>query len=118
LSTVVVPEILQSDNGSEFLGKCITYIKEYFKTVTIVKGKPRCPNEQGSVERGNANIKKALHKWQQAYPDEKWPLVGIYVVNQQINTRPIDNKALRSAYEIYYRKQVSGTTSYSLGSDY
>ena len=100
------------------MGKCISYVKEYFKTVTIDKGKPCYPNEQGGVERGNVDFNKALHKWQQAYPDEKWPLVGIYVVNHQINTRPTDNKVLRSAYEIYYRKQVSGTTSYSLGSDY
>ena len=117
MSTAVIPEVLQSDNGSEFLGKCIYYIKEFFKTVNIVKGKPRCPNEQGSVERGNADFKKALHKWQQEYPDEKWALVGIYVVNHQINTRPTDNKAMKSAYEVYYGKQVSGTASYILGSE-
>ena len=50
MSTAVIPEILQSDNGSEFLGKCIQYVKEFFKTVNIVKGKPRHPNEQGGVE--------------------------------------------------------------------
>ncbi len=50
MSTAVIPEILRSDNGSEFLGKCIQYVKEFFKTVNIVKGKPCCPNEQGSVE--------------------------------------------------------------------
>ncbi len=38
MSTAVIPEILQSDNGSEFLGKCIQYVKEFFKTVNIVKG--------------------------------------------------------------------------------
>ncbi len=117
MATAVIPEVLQFDNGSEFLGRCIHYIKELFKTVNIVKGKPHCPNEQGSVERGNADFKKALHKWQQEYPDEKWPLVGIYDVNHQINTRPTDNKAIKSAYEIYYGKQVSGTTSYILGSE-
>ncbi len=62
LSIAVISEILQSDNGSEFLGKCIQYVKEVFKTVNIVKGKPHNPNEQGSVERGNADFKKALQK--------------------------------------------------------
>jgi hypothetical protein len=28
------------------------------------KGRPRRPNEQGSVERGNADVKKALLKWE------------------------------------------------------
>jgi hypothetical protein len=28
LSSACIPEILQSDNGSEFLGKCIYYVKE------------------------------------------------------------------------------------------
>jgi integrase len=108
---------LQSDNGSEFLGKCINYVKEVFKTINIIKGRPRQPNEQGSVERGNADFKKALLKWEQEYPDKKWPLVGIYVVNKKIITRPAQNKANRSAYEVYYRKVASATTGYILSSD-
>jgi hypothetical protein len=58
MSTAVIPENLQSDNGSEFLGKCIQYLIEFFKTVNIAIGKPHCPNEQGSVEQGNAASKK------------------------------------------------------------
>jgi hypothetical protein len=50
ISTAVILEILQYDNGSEFLGKCIQYVKEFFKTVKIVKGKPHHPNKQVSVE--------------------------------------------------------------------
>jgi hypothetical protein len=72
LSSTCIPEILQSDNGSDFLDKCIYYVKEFFKTVNIIKGRPGRPNEQGSVERGNADFKKALLKWEQEYPDEKW----------------------------------------------
>jgi hypothetical protein len=117
LSSACIPEILQSDNGSEFLGKCIYYVKEFFKTINIIKGRPRRPNEQGSVERGNADFKKALLKWEQEYPDEKWPLVGIYVVNKNINTRPAQNKANRSAYEVYYGKVASATTGYILSSE-
>jgi hypothetical protein len=37
MSFSVVPEILQSDNDSEFLGNCIAYMKQYFLTVNIVK---------------------------------------------------------------------------------
>ncbi len=60
LSTVVIPEILQSDNGSEFLGKYINYIKKYYGTVNIVKGRPRRPQTQGSVEKSNGPFKRAL----------------------------------------------------------
>jgi hypothetical protein len=50
MSTAAIPEILISDNDSEFLDKCIQYVKMFFKTVNIVKGRPRHPNKQGSVE--------------------------------------------------------------------
>jgi hypothetical protein len=84
LSLACIPKILQSDNGGEFLGKCIYYVKEFFQTINIIKGKPHRPNEQGSVEKGNADIKKALLKWEQEYPDEIQPLVDIHVVNKNI----------------------------------
>ncbi len=92
-------------------------MKEFFKTINIIKGRPHRPNEQGSVERGNADFKKALLIWEKEYPDEKWPLVGIYVVNKNINTRPTQNKANRSAYEVYYGKVASVTTGYILSSE-
>jgi hypothetical protein len=52
LGTAVMPEILYSDIGTEFLGKCIGFIKKYYKTISIVKGWPYHPQSQGSVERG------------------------------------------------------------------
>jgi hypothetical protein len=54
LSTAVLPEILQSDNGKEFLGYCIQMLKEEFHTIKVVKGRAYHPGSQGSVERGNA----------------------------------------------------------------
>jgi hypothetical protein len=59
----VLPEILQSDNGKEFLGYYIKIIKEEFHTIKVVKGRAYHPASQGSVERGNATFKKALDKW-------------------------------------------------------
>jgi hypothetical protein len=37
LSTAVILDILQSDNGGEFAGKCIAYLKQYFKKINIEK---------------------------------------------------------------------------------
>jgi hypothetical protein len=82
-----------------------------------VKGKPRRPYEQGSVERGNADFKKAMQKWIADNPEEKWPLIGICVVNTQISTRPTNNKATRRAYEIYYSKQTATTATYIFDSE-
>ena len=73
----------------------------------IMKDKPWRPQTQGSIEKGNGPFKRALEKWMVENPEAGWPLVGIYVVNAQINTRPTDNKATRSAYEIYYGKQMA-----------
>jgi hypothetical protein len=74
-------------------------VKDFFQTKNTVKGKSRWPNEQGSDERGNADPEKALLKCEQEYHDKKWLLVGIYVLNKNINTRPMQNKAKRSAYD-------------------
>jgi hypothetical protein len=48
--SAVIPEILQSDNDSKFLGRCIYQIKEYFNVVYIVQGKPRKSKEHESME--------------------------------------------------------------------
>jgi len=37
MAATVIPEVLQSDNGSEFLGRCKYYINKFFKTVNIVR---------------------------------------------------------------------------------
>jgi transposase InsO family protein len=47
------PHILQSDNGSEFTAQIISDLKELWPELVIVHGKPRHPQSQGSVERGN-----------------------------------------------------------------
>jgi hypothetical protein len=59
----VMPEILQSDNGTEFLGECIVLLKKYYNNIQIVKGRPYHRQSQGAVERGNSPFKEALFKW-------------------------------------------------------
>ena len=50
------PHILQSDNGREFTANVIKEVKDMWPDCSIVHGKPRHPQSQGSVERGNADI--------------------------------------------------------------
>jgi len=66
LSTAVTPEILQSDNGNEFLGKCIRIIKTFYGYLHIVKGRTYHPQSQGKIERGHSTFKEALQKWMES----------------------------------------------------
>jgi hypothetical protein len=67
-ATKVIPEVLQSDNGVEFLEECIRMIRKHFGTIIIVKGKARKPSTQGSVERSNAPFKRSLFEWIEKNP--------------------------------------------------
>ena len=57
------PAILQSDNGSEFSAQVIRELKELWPQLTMVHGKPRHPQSQGSVEHANGDIKDMLAAW-------------------------------------------------------
>ncbi len=58
-----------------------------------------------------------MQKWIADYQEEKWFLIGIYVINTQTNTTATDNKATSSAYETYHGKQTAATVSYVLDSE-
>jgi hypothetical protein len=100
LSTAVIPEVLQSDNGGEFLGGCVRLIGNYFGAVKIVRGKAWKPSTQGSVVRGNAPFKRGLFKWIEKNPGESWAEVGAYITNAKVNQRPSRSKANKAPYEI------------------
>ncbi|CAF0752405.1 unnamed protein product [Brachionus calyciflorus] len=52
------PEILQSDNGKEFVAKIIKELKLLWPDLKIVNGRARHPQSQGSVERANGDLKQ------------------------------------------------------------
>jgi hypothetical protein len=53
LKTRPLLAIFQSDNGREFTANIIKELKDMWPDCTLVHGKPRHPQSQGSVERGN-----------------------------------------------------------------
>lgn len=57
------PQILQSDNGSEFTAQVIEELKLLWPSLIMVHEKPRHPQSQGSVERANADIEDMLIAW-------------------------------------------------------
>ena len=55
------PNILQSDNGREFIAHIITELRSLLSELVIFHGRPRHPQSQGSVERANADIIKCSY---------------------------------------------------------
>ena len=77
--------ILHSDNGSEFTSKVISELKDLWPDLTIVHGKPRHPQSQGSVERANGDIKDMLVAWMSENNTQDWT-IWIKFVQFQKNT--------------------------------
>jgi len=80
------PLILQHDNGKEFCNKVIKRLKDLYPDCVIVRGRPRHPQTQGSVERGNQDIHYLVGNWMKRFDSSAWS-VGIYIVAQQKNDR-------------------------------
>ena len=73
-SVIGAPCILQMDNGREFVAQVITELKLIWPGMTIVHGKPRHPQSQGSVERANGDVKIMLQLWMTDNNTTKWSL--------------------------------------------
>lgn len=55
------PKILQSDNGKEFVGAPLTtMMKTFWPETKLIRGSPRHPQSQGSVEKANGDVKRML----------------------------------------------------------
>jgi len=110
LATSVGPRILQSDNGSEFFGYC-DLINETFPWMHIVRGKPRKPSTQGSVEVSHRVFKAALVKGLDKENTDNW-VIGASVIQCEVNHYPMRSRSGMSPHTIYYGKPP--TTSYSV----
>ncbi|XP_064111328.1 KRAB-A domain-containing protein 2-like [Macrobrachium nipponense] len=66
------PHILQSDNGREFTAEVIQELASLWPELILVNGRPRHPRSQGSIERGNGDIKLKLMAWIRDNNCAKW----------------------------------------------
>src|SRR5215216_5216315 len=66
------PTILQSDNEREFTSKIIKNLSNLWNNLKIINGRPRHPQSQGLIERGNSEIGKLIGKWMEANNSTKW----------------------------------------------
>ncbi len=65
------PEILQSDNGKEFVNTTITDFL-VSKNVQFVRGRPRHPQNQGQVERVNQTLTRKIAKALSNSVQKRW----------------------------------------------
>ena len=78
------PHILQSDNGREFTAEVIRELSTLWPGCVLVNGRPRHPQSQGSVERGNGSMKLKLQSWMRDNNTASWS-VGIRFVQWSMN---------------------------------
>ena len=57
------PIILQSDNGGEFTSDVIKDLIKIWPSLKLIKGRPRHPQSQGMVEKGNDILEKRIGAW-------------------------------------------------------
>ena len=56
-----LPKILLSDNGREFVNVIVQkLVEDWPGEITMINGRPRHPQSQGLIEKGNATVKDML----------------------------------------------------------
>lgn len=66
------PQLLQSDNGKEFVANVIDEVVAVWPYCKILHGRPRHPQSQGSVERANGDVKGMIKTWMDDNKSTNW----------------------------------------------
>ncbi|KAK7605083.1 hypothetical protein V9T40_006941 [Parthenolecanium corni] len=98
--TFGAPCVLQTDNGREFRNAVIDNLKQLWPELTIVHGKPRHSQSQGSVERANQDIENMLCCWMKDNSTTAWSK-GLRFV-QFMKNRSLHSGIKRSPYEAMF----------------
>jgi hypothetical protein len=101
----------------QFLGYCVSLINTEFPWMHVVKGKPRKPSTQGSVEVSHRAFKDALVKWLDKKQEYNW-LLGAYIVQCEVNNCPMRARGNISPQTIYYGRPPVASYSALLGPAY
>jgi transposase InsO family protein len=73
-TTFGAPLILHSDNGKEFVANIIHELLKLWTGINVVNGRPRHPQSQGCVERGNKILQERLSKWMASSESVNWSI--------------------------------------------
>ncbi|XP_070204838.1 uncharacterized protein [Littorina saxatilis] len=93
------PKIMQTDNGREFTARVINELTTMWPGMVIIHGRPRHPQSQGCVERGNGDLEIKLGKWMDEHGSE-WTK-GLKFVVHAINTSISDTTG-KSPYQLVF----------------
>jgi len=66
------PKILHSDNGKEFVAQIIKDLIDLYPKTMIINGRPRHPQSQGMVEKGNDILETKLSAWLEDNKRNDW----------------------------------------------
>lgn len=70
--TFGAPATLQADNGREFVNQILDEIANLWHGLTVLHGKPRHSQSQGSVERANQDVEKMIYAWMEDNRCNEW----------------------------------------------
>ncbi len=101
------PTILQSDNGKEFCAEVIKELVSLWPTVKIINGRPRHPQSQGLVERGNGILQQKLGKWRETSGRKDWSY-GLRLVVLSMNNS-VCRSHKKTPYELVFGDKLRGT---------
>jgi len=83
----------------------------------VVKGKPRKPTTQGSVEVSHKAFKEALTVWCSETGSQDW-VYGSYIVQNKVNQHPMRSRGNISPHTLYYGLPPANSYSTILGQAY
>ncbi|XP_070183031.1 KRAB-A domain-containing protein 2-like [Littorina saxatilis] len=93
------PRLLQSDNGREFTANVIREVCDLWPGTVIIHGRPRHPESQGCIERGNGDLQLKLGKWMDTNGPQ-WSR-GLKSVVHSINTS-VSSATGTTPYELVF----------------
>lgn len=99
------PKILQSDNGTEFKGALTILLRQH--GIQIINGRPRHPQSQGMVEKGNHILKEKIGAWRSDHQSSSW-VCSLPEVISGMNAQR-SSVTGRSPYEIVFGQAPHGT---------
>lgn len=100
-------KIIQSDNGTEFLGE-VGWLLSSWGMAGVVNGSPYHPQTQGIVERYNRALKGSLDSWMVQESSQDWYLPLSRIVYQLNCTAPRTTRQI--PYELVHAMQPPSWT--------
>ena len=103
------PEVLQSDNGGEFVNVCVDKLLDAMTTaagtpIRFIHGRPYHPASQGSVERGNGVLRSCLQQLCAVSEHEEIEFSDLLAMAQWNMNTHYHRSIGQSSYQLVYNR--------------